>query len=78
MRPKGLQDGAVPSGGAMAAGVLLRLAAYTGDGRYADAAHAALAQTREWMERAPLGFAQWLGALDFALGRRPGACDRRR
>ena len=38
--PRGLQDGAVPSGGAMAASVLLRLAEYTGEGRYADAAKA--------------------------------------
>ena len=33
-RPKGLQDNAVPSGSAMAATVLLRLAAFTGEARY--------------------------------------------
>ena len=67
VRPKGLQDGAVPSGGATAAGVLLRLAHYTGEGGYADAAERALGQTGKAMGQAPLGFAQWLAALDFAL-----------
>ena len=42
-RPKGLQDNAMPSGGAMAAQVLLRLAAFTGEGRYRDAAESAFA-----------------------------------
>jgi hypothetical protein len=65
LRPKGVQDGAIPSGGAMAATVLLRLAEYTGEGRYADAAEAALAPLQTYMARAPLGFAQWLTALDF-------------
>jgi hypothetical protein len=67
LRPKGIQDGAVPSGGAMASAVLLRLAEYTGDGRYADAAEAALAQVQQVMAQFPLGAAQWLAALDFAL-----------
>ena len=35
-RPKDVQDNAVPSGNAMAARVLLRLAAWTGEGRYRD------------------------------------------
>ena len=41
-RPKDVQDNAVPSGNAMAARVLLRLAAWTGEGRYRDAAERAL------------------------------------
>ncbi len=68
LRPKGIQDGATPSGGAMAAGLLLRLAEYTGEGRYADAAEAALAPVQPLMARAPFGFAHWLAALDFMLG----------
>ena len=36
-RPKDVQDNAVPSGNAMAARVLLRLAAWTGEGEYRDA-----------------------------------------
>ena len=65
LRPKGIQDGAVPSGGAMAATVLLRLAEYTGEGRYADAAEGALAPLQAAMARAPLALAHWLAALDF-------------
>ena len=41
-RPKDPQDNAVPSGGAMATTVLLRLAALTGEGRYRDAAERAI------------------------------------
>jgi hypothetical protein len=67
LRPKGVQDGAVPSGGAMAASVLLRLAEYTGEGRYADAAEGALAAQQPLMARAPHGLAHWLAALDFML-----------
>jgi uncharacterized protein len=67
LRPKGIQDGAVPSGGAMAAGVLLRLAEYTGEGSYADAAEGALAPLQPAMARAPLALAHWLGVLDFVL-----------
>ena len=40
-RPKDVQDNAVPSGNAMAALVLLRLAAWTGEARYRDAAERA-------------------------------------
>jgi len=67
VRPKGLADGAISSGGAMAAGVLLRLAHLTGEGRYADAAEAAVSQAQRAMSRSPLGYAQWLNVLDFAL-----------
>ena len=38
VRPRSLQDGATPSGNAMAAAVLLRLAAWTGDRGYREAA----------------------------------------
>ena len=67
VRPKGLADGVIPSGGSMAAGVLLRLAALTGDGRYADAAEAAIGGVQQLASQAALGFAQWLAVLDFAL-----------
>ncbi len=68
-RPKDVQDNAVPSGNAMAATVLLKLGAFTGDSRYIDAAQDALQSVRGAMGSAPLGFAQWLVALDFALGK---------
>jgi uncharacterized protein YyaL (SSP411 family) len=66
-RPKGVQDNAVPSGSAMAVTVLLRLAALTGEGKYRDAAEAALRTVEPYLGRYPTGFAQWLSALDFAL-----------
>ncbi len=67
-RPKGLQDNAVPSGGAMTATVLLELAAFTGDGRYADAALRAISTVLPLAGRYPTGFGQWLDAISFALG----------
>jgi uncharacterized protein YyaL (SSP411 family) len=67
-RPKDVQDNAVPSGNAAAATVLLKLGAFTGDSRYVDSAQHALQSVHSMMESAPLGFAQWLVALDFALG----------
>ena len=65
-RPKGLQDNALPSGGAMAATVLLRLAALTGEGRYRAAAESAVAAVAPLAGRYPTGFAQWLVAHDLA------------
>ena len=67
-RPKDPQDNAVPSGGAMAATVLLRLAAFTGEGRYRDAAERAIGTVASFMTRYPTGFAQWLVAASFAAG----------
>ncbi len=67
-RPKDPQDNAVPSGGAMAATVLLRLAAFTGEGRYRDAAERAIGTVAGFLPRYPTGFAQWLVAAAFAAG----------
>jgi uncharacterized protein len=66
-RPRDPQDNAIPSGGAMAATVLLRLAAWTGDGRYQAAAERAIGTVSGYASRYPTGFAQWLNATDFAL-----------
>jgi uncharacterized protein YyaL (SSP411 family) len=65
-RPKDPQDNAVPSGGAMATTVLLRLAAWTGEGRYREAAERALGTVSAYLARYPTGFAQWLVAAAFA------------
>ena len=65
-RPKDPQDNAVPSGGAMATTVLLRLAAWTGEGRYREAAERALGTVSPFLARYPTGFAQWLVAASFA------------
>jgi uncharacterized protein YyaL (SSP411 family) len=66
MRPKDLQDNAVPSGNAMAATVLLRLTAFSGRPRYRAAAEHALAIAGPFLARYPTSFAQWLVALELA------------
>jgi uncharacterized protein YyaL (SSP411 family) len=66
VRPRGLQDNAVPSGAAMATTLLLRLAALTGEGRYRSAAERALATAGPFLPRYPTAFAQWLVALELA------------
>jgi uncharacterized protein YyaL (SSP411 family) len=66
-RPKDVQDNAVPSGNSMAALVLLRLAALTGEGSYRTAAEGALRLVVALVARYPTGFANWLSAIDFAL-----------
>jgi len=65
-RPRSLQDNALPSGGAMATLVLLRLAAYTGEGRYRSTAERALAPIVPLAAQHPTGFAQWLLAFQLA------------
>ncbi|MGD2178543.1 MAG: thioredoxin domain-containing protein [Anaerolineae bacterium] len=67
IRPRDLQDNATPSGNAMAIAVLVKLAGFTGDARYLDVAHQALAQMQSMMARYPLGFGQWLQALSYTL-----------
>lgn len=66
-RPRELQDNAVPSGNAMAALVLLRLAGLAVEPRYAELAQTALGPMQPLLAKYPLGFAQWLIALDYAL-----------
>jgi uncharacterized protein YyaL (SSP411 family) len=66
-RPKDVQDNAVPSGNSMAALVLLRFAALTGEGSYRTAAERALRLVVGFVGRYPTGFANWLCAIDFAL-----------
>jgi uncharacterized protein YyaL (SSP411 family) len=69
MRPRDLQDNATPSGNAMAATVLLKLAGLTNEVRYVDIVHQALAQMQPMMAQYPLGFGQWLQALSYALAK---------
>jgi uncharacterized protein YyaL (SSP411 family) len=66
-RPKDVQDNATPSGGAVATLVLLRLAAFTGESRYREAAERALATVTAYTARYPTAFAMWLQAIDLAL-----------
>jgi uncharacterized protein YyaL (SSP411 family) len=64
-RPKSLQDNAIPSGNAMAADVLLRMAAYTGDDDYRRPAEEMLAAMVPMMQQYPGGFSHWLSVLAF-------------
>jgi len=66
-RPRELQDNAVPSGNAMATFVLLRLAGLAVEPRYAELAQRNLSHMESLLAQYPLGFAQWLIALDYAL-----------
>ncbi len=68
IRPKDLQDNAVPSGNALACEALLRLAAFSDNGLYRDLAEGALKSVGEAAIRYPTAFARWLSAADFALG----------
>ncbi|MBN1825275.1 MAG: thioredoxin domain-containing protein [Candidatus Eisenbacteria bacterium] len=67
VRPKSVQDGAAPSPNGAAARALLRLAAYTGDDRYAAPARRSLASVGDLASSHPLSFAHWLGSFEFAL-----------
>jgi uncharacterized protein len=67
VRPKDTQDNAVPSGNATALVVLLKLAALTGEARYAEITEKALRQIQPALGQHPAAFAQWLSALCFAL-----------
>lgn len=67
VRPRDLQDNAVPSGNGMASWVLLRLAGLAVEPRYADMARHSLGGMQPLMARHPLAFGQWLIALDYAL-----------
>jgi len=66
-RPRSEEDNALPSGGAMATLVLVQLGAYTDDDRYSAAAERALQLMAENAATMPLGFAEWLVALDLFL-----------
>ena len=68
-RPRELQDNAVPSGNAMAVWVLLRLGGLALDPRYQSLARDTLIPMQTLTAQYPLGFGQWLTALDYALGR---------
>jgi hypothetical protein len=66
-RPRDVQDNAMPSGGSMAATVLLRIAALTGEGAFRSAAEEAIRGVAAHLASHPSAFAQWLIAADFAL-----------
>jgi uncharacterized protein YyaL (SSP411 family) len=68
LRPKDLQDNATPSGNSLACEALLKLAAFTDNGKYHDLAEKSLGLVSDQALRYPTSFARWLSAADFALG----------
>ncbi len=68
LRPMELQDSPTPSGGALAADFLLRLAALADEPRFARAAEKAILRVQPLLREHPIAFAAWLAALDFACG----------
>jgi uncharacterized protein YyaL (SSP411 family) len=83
VRPQSLQDTPLPSGAAMAAALLLRLEALTGESRLGDPARAAVASMQATAATHPTAFAAWLDDLSLAaeplpqlaIVGRPGADD---
>jgi uncharacterized protein YyaL (SSP411 family) len=67
-RQKDAYDNATPSGNAMAATALLRLAALTGRDDFADTGRETLQSVHVVLEQAPMAAGQSLIALDFLLG----------
>lgn len=67
-RTKDMQDGSVPSGNAMAATGLARLAKLTGNAKYREAAEGTLKAYRALIAESPMAAGQLLIALDFHLG----------
>jgi uncharacterized protein YyaL (SSP411 family) len=66
-RPRDVQDNATPSGSNMMTAVLLKLSSLARGRGYAGVAHESLAGLQRYLGRVPLGFGEWLVALDFAL-----------
>ncbi len=67
-RPRSLQDGAVPSGAASAALVLLKMARLADNQEYWRIGGRVLVSAGDAISRYPLGFGQWLAAADFFFG----------
>ncbi|MCS7070423.1 MAG: thioredoxin domain-containing protein, partial [Anaerolinea sp.] len=62
-RPRSLQDNAVPSGSALMARALIKLAAYTGEAHYDEAARASLGLIVNAMREYPQAFGEALSAV---------------
>ena len=67
-RPKSIQDTPIPSGNSLCMSLFLRLGALSGSGQFIDPAEAALRAIQENAAEQPSAFAQWLNAIDFAVG----------
>ena len=67
VRPRDTFDNAQPCGGSVASDVLFKLAVLTGNQDYAVKGAMPLGALHQLMTRSPMGFGQWLGAVDFHL-----------
>lgn len=65
LRPKDLQDNAIPCGNSLAALALLEMAIYTGETKLRDLAEGMLGKIQSAAIQYPTAFAVWLSALDF-------------
>ncbi len=72
IRPRETADNATPSGGAMAATVLLELAGETGESRYREAAERALDAVLGRAAESPRAYARWLCAMEDLEAKRLG------
>lgn len=63
VRPRSVQDNAVPSGSSKLALVLVKLAAYTGDARYDEAARGSLRLLTNAVQQYPQAFGEAAGAI---------------
>ncbi len=66
IRPKELQDNAIPSGNALAVEALLKLDAFMGNADYRKRAEETLGLVSDFVIMYPTAFAQWLSGADFA------------
>ena len=67
VRPRNAQDNAVPSGNNMIAKQLIRLAAYTGEAHYDEAARGVLRLLTEALKQYPQAFGEALNATDMLV-----------
>jgi uncharacterized protein YyaL (SSP411 family) len=67
IRPRDVFDNATPSGGSMAADVILRLSIISGEAEYSRLSTRALRSMQEPMALTPSAYTHWLAALDFYL-----------
>ena len=67
LRPRELQDNAVPSGNALAASVLLRLGSLAVEPAYTQRVQTMLSGMQDLLAQYPTGFGQWLIAFERAI-----------
>ena len=67
IRPKTIQDNAIPSGASMATRVILMLYSYTNDNAYYEIAKKSLENLSSIMGDYPRSFSNWLSCLDMYL-----------